>query len=928
MSLNQLTFFLKISTMLLAATLCFHGVASAQFTAQRLIPLSFPDGPKTLIEASQPITAIESITAKGFVVYGRAYVSRDAGIIENVTYQYILKSNLPEGTYSPNLDRLPDLELFFEFGGTLELVTRDRTRTKYDIVMSELMWGLDKGLKDAVASTSDDSAEDPPDDKEANLQLDSQRGQWIELYNTNTVGEITSDLYLLFTPFESHPNREKVFFFRKHDDEYDGKYDGEYKVLDAVSNLHYGKWKLPGRSGRRPTTAFRSAHRTIAYTVVEDEDESRDRASRLSGIPFGSFPNSWEETPELGRRNTLLRIVDGKRIVGLPYVGTPGAKHVEGVFFKQLVAIKSDKVVINEVRNDISRDNYDWIELKNVGTKGVELGNWELSIVSSDSKDTDLVNLPDYTLPRAEILLIVNRHPRDSFLADGINIKEPDFQELRNGAQHKYFVYEDLNMPSDQQFILILRSDDDKNGRDEAIEDYAGSAFASDAFDQSAQLPQFWARLAQKTPVDAADFGENSFAARNKSWARNKISYKEKDFAHHKDAWDIVGTQGGIGYDPNTDLSLSPGTPGYENIALKTQLKNENSPVPDAEYDDGEISISEIMSDPGPNHNGVQWIELYNSSETQAINLKGWELEIRNLQDEDGTYIEGSFAFEDAIILPNQTLLLVSEKAATDVPSNRIYDLYRKHRQELGLTRRSHLLLSPTAFYLKLTDTANPGRGADDIVVDEVGNLKVEGGTRSKVWDLPEVNPDRRRSVVRRYGGVFKPDADGLDGTRSSPDDGMRAEGWRLFSVNGLSLSFYGARDDLASPGSRLGGPLPVALSSFRPVRMETGEVLIRWRTESELDNAGFNILRSETRDGGFTVINLKGIIPGHGTSSEQHLYSYTDTTVRSGVIYYYRIEDVSFDGVRQTLATVRLKGEISAANKLTMTWSELKSQK
>ena len=116
-------------------------------------------------------------------------------------------------------------------------------------------------------------------------------------------------------------------------------------------------------------------------------------------------------------------------------------------------------------------------------------------------------------------------------------------------------------------------------------------------------------------------------------------------------------------------------------------------------------------------------------------------------------------------------------------------------------------------------------------------------------------------------------------------------------------------------------------LASFRPVRTENGDVLIKWRTESELNNAGFNILRSENRDGDFQVINVKGIIPGNGTSSEQHLYTYTDTTAKPNVIYYYRIEDVSFDGARQTLATVRLKGEVSAAGKLTTTWGDLKTK-
>ena len=135
--------------------------------------------------------------------------------------------------------------------------------------------------------------------------------------------------------------------------------------------------------------------------------------------------------------------------------------------------------------------------------------------------------------------------------------------------------------------------------------------------------------------------------------------------------------------------------------------------------------------------------------------------------------------------------------------------------------------------------------------------------------------------------------------------------------------------DDLANPGYRRGGPLPVTLAGFRPVRTQSGEVLINWRTESELNNAGFNILRSESesRAGDFRVINVKGIIPGHGTSSEQHLYSYTDTTAKPNVIYYYRIEDVSFGGTRQTLATVRLKGDVSPAGKLTTTWSSLKAR-
>ena len=237
-------------------------------------------------------------------------------------------------------------------------------------------------------------------------------------------------------------------------------------------------------------------------------------------------------------------------------------------------------------------------------------------------------------------------------------------------------------------------------------------------------------------------------------------------------------------------------------------------------------------------------------------------------------------------------------------------------------------LLNPNGFQLTLTDRADPERSGDDIVVDAVGNLKANERPASKAWELPPVNRDRRRSIVRLYGGLFKPLKGGLDGKPSPPDNGAVAAGWRRFPKEGLSWSYYGNRKDLASPGYRWGGSLPIVLSSFRPVRTETGDVLISWRTASELNNAGFNILRSTERQEGFRVLNVKGIIPGQGTSSETHQYTYTDTTAKPNTRYYYRLEDVSFEGVRQTLATTRLKGDISAADKLTTSWGLLKYQR
>ena len=121
------------------------------------------------------------------------------------------------------------------------------------------------------------------------------------------------------------------------------------------------------------------------------------------------------------------------------------------------------------------------------------------------------------------------------------------------------------------------------------------------------------------------------------------------------------------------------------------------------------------------------------------------------------------------------------------------------------------------------------------------------------------------------------------------------------------------------------GDPLPVSLSHFRAELTDTG-VVLRWVTESELDNAGFNILRSETKSGKFKIVNPQ-LIQGAGTTSERHTYTWTDTTAKPNVVYYYRIEDISHAGVREQLATVRMRGYISAIGKLTTKWGDLKLQ-
>ena len=126
-------------------------------------------------------------------------------------------------------------------------------------------------------------------------------------------------------------------------------------------------------------------------------------------------------------------------------------------------------------------------------------------------------------------------------------------------------------------------------------------------------------------------------------------------------------------------------------------------------------------------------------------------------------------------------------------------------------------------------------------MVDAVGNVMVDGADAHAHVGSPRRSTmsGARQSIVRVYG------TRAIDGTPDMPEDGLMETAWNQSDLAGASLTFYGHRDDIGTPGYRLGGPLPVELSSFRPVRNEnTGHVDITWVTQSELNNAGFNILR------------------------------------------------------------------------------------
>jgi hypothetical protein len=85
--------------------------------------------------------------------------------------------------------------------------------------------------------------------------------------------------------------------------------------------------------------------------------------------------------------------------------------------------------------------------------------------------------------------------------------------------------------------------------------------------------------------------------------------------------------------------------------------------------------------------------------------------------------------------------------------------------------------------------------------------------------------------------------------------------------------------------------PTAVTLSFFTATGRED-TVLIEWETTSEIDTLGFNLWRSENRDGDCVLLNPTLIAAEPGSIWGRH-YSYADGAVVPGVTYYYTLEEV-----------------------------------
>ena len=101
--------------------------------------------------------------------------------------------------------------------------------------------------------------------------------------------------------------------------------------------------------------------------------------------------------------------------------------------------------------------------------------------------------------------------------------------------------------------------------------------------------------------------------------------------------------------------------------------------------------------------------------------------------------------------------------------------------------------------------------------------------------------------------------------------------------------------------GSIYNGPLPVELSSFSAT-ISDNSIRLKWRTETEVNNYGFEIQRSTNNDNW----DVLGFVEGHGNSNSPKEYSFTDGGITSGK-YSYRLKQIDTDGNFEYSKTIEI---------------------
>jgi hypothetical protein len=212
--------------------------------------------------------------------------------------------------------------------------------------------------------------------------------------------------------------------------------------------------------------------------------------------------------------------------------------------------------------------------------------------------------------------------------------------------------------------------------------------------------------------------------------------------------------------------------------------------------------------------------------------------------------------------------------------------------------------------------------------------IEVLYGTQLTAFDFPATNwatridEDYSRSVTKPYTGLYRVlvtgNNIGMDGLGVPPGWDVTASWqtvvtlrWTINTATSVTIQIDDGTDDAAHFDNLNNNPqaevsnfivtnedpgdvsLPVELASFNAL-IDNNMVKLRWVTESEINNAGFELYRSPDDQDSYNLLNSYLYNPnliGQGNSNIRHEYKYEDNTVEPGKTYWYKLADVDLNG-------------------------------
>jgi hypothetical protein len=273
-----------------------------------------------------------------------------------------------------------------------------------------------------------------------------------------------------------------------------------------------------------------------------------------------------------------------------------------------------------------------------------------------------------------------------------------------------------------------------------------------------------------------------------------------------------------------------------------------------------DVVITEINDHPT---SSFEYVELYNNSQV-SVDLTGWSLIQQNSSRTTTLVDYTSNVFEGSLILSPGEYAIIFRGSTTDFNNFKLA--------------------------YNITGTINAYSGGK---IGSVGSPQMNGTETFRLQD----NSGNLIDYFGDYNGgaspLFSLAYNSIYERKDYPNDGALITHW--YTLTSAQLG--------GSPAEVNENPLPVELTSFSATTIGSNVKLI-WKTETEVNNFGFDIERSVIKDNWSKI----GFVKGNGNSNSPKEYSFNDNKLIGGSKFIYRLKQIDNDGQFEYSNVVEVK--------------------